>query len=89
MTKTYSTYEAKARFSEVLRSVRQGRSVFVSYRGREVAEIRPVEPRESAAERLRLLETRGVVGQLGETAIELTPIVRRRGALFRYLSGRS
>ena len=38
----YSTYEAKARFSEVLRHVREGRTVTVSYRGEPVAEIRSI-----------------------------------------------
>ena len=41
---TYSTYEAKARFSEVLRQVRAGTTVTVTYRGEPVAEIRPIEP---------------------------------------------
>ena len=42
MTITYSTYEAKARFSEVLRQVREGKTVTISYRGEPAAEIRPI-----------------------------------------------
>ena len=42
MNPTYSTYEAKARFSEVLRLVREGTPVTVTYRGDPVAEIRPI-----------------------------------------------
>ncbi len=33
----YSTYEAKARFSELPRKVRDGASMIVIYRGEEVA----------------------------------------------------
>ena len=40
---TYSTYEAKARFSEVLRQVREGATITISYRGEPVAEIRPIQ----------------------------------------------
>ena len=38
MAITYSLYEAKARFSEVIRQVRSGRTVSVSYRGVSRAE---------------------------------------------------
>ena len=37
MNPVYSTYEAKARFSEVLRMVREGASVTISYRDHPVA----------------------------------------------------
>ena len=40
MALSYSIYEAKARFSEVIRQVREGKTVTVSYRGEPVAEIR-------------------------------------------------
>ncbi|MYA59219.1 MAG: type II toxin-antitoxin system prevent-host-death family antitoxin, partial [Chloroflexi bacterium] len=33
MATTYSTYEAKAKFSEVIRRVREGETVVVSYHG--------------------------------------------------------
>lgn len=39
----YSTYDAKARFSEVIRHVREGRTVIVTYQGDPVAEIRPLD----------------------------------------------
>ena len=38
----YSAYDAKTRFSEVLRKVRDGKTVTVSYRGKPVAEIRAI-----------------------------------------------
>ena len=43
MNLTLSTYEAKARFSEVIRLVREGRTVHISYHGKPVAEIRPIQ----------------------------------------------
>ena len=59
---TYTTYEAKARFSEVMRQVREGKTVTVSYRGEPVAEIRPLEKRkQTLEERIRELELRGVL----------------------------
>ena len=62
MNLTFSTYEAKARFSEVIRLVREGRTVQVSYHGKPVAEIRPIEEKtKSLEEHLADLERRGVV----------------------------
>ena len=59
---TYTTYEAKARVSEVMRQVREGKTVTVSYRGEPVAEIRPLEKRkQTLEERIKELELRGVL----------------------------
>lgn len=85
----YSTYEAKARFSEVLRHVREGRTVTISYRGEPVAELRPLR-RESTdlEERLADLERRGILTPRPKQRkpIELgTPVP---GALERFLADR-
>ena len=48
MSITYSAHEAKARFAEMLRRVRSGETVTVSYRGEAVAEVRPL-PQDNAA----------------------------------------
>ena len=85
----YSTYEAKARFSEVLRHVREGKTVTISYRGEPVAEIRPLR-RESTdlEERLADLERRGILTPRPKNPkpIELgTPVP---GALKRFLADR-
>ncbi|WP_419860545.1 type II toxin-antitoxin system Phd/YefM family antitoxin [Candidatus Palauibacter sp.] len=85
----YSTYEAKARFSEVLRHVREGKTVTISYRGDPVAEIRPLR-RESTdlEERLADLERRGILSPRPKDPkpIELgTPVP---GALKRFLADR-
>ncbi len=58
---TYSTYEAKARFSEILRQVREGKTVYISYHGETVAEVRPLEEPADLRERLERLEEQGVL----------------------------
>lgn len=58
----YSTYEAKARFSEVLRHVREGKTVTISYRGEPVAEIRPLSKKPTTLEaRVAELERQGAI----------------------------
>lgn len=87
--KTYSTYEAKAKFSEILRQVRQGRTVRVSYRGKPVAEIRPIGGADaSLARRLERLEERGVLIRPPERAGPLEVVRHRPGALDRFLADR-
>ena len=90
MTLTYSIYEAKARFSEVIRRVREGRTVTVSYRGEPVAEIRPVERRREATldERLDELRRRGVLVPAANPKQPFRPVARRPGALARFLAER-
>ena len=89
MTDTYSTYEAKAKFSEILRKVREGKHVYITYRGKEVAEIRPIEEKEETMEeRIQSLRERGVlVGPVNRNA-PIKPIARRPGALKRFLEER-
>jgi prevent-host-death family protein len=85
----YSTYEAKARFSEILRRVREGDTILVSYHGRPVAEIRPVTPeRDPVAARLRDLERRDVLQRATARGVSLKPVARRPGALQRFLKDR-
>ena len=86
---TYSTYEAKARFSEILRKVRNGETVLVSYRGKEVAEIRPVREKElTTEEKLKRLEERGVIVRGRGSVKDLKPIANRPGAVQRFLDSR-
>ena len=89
MPDTYSTYEAKAKFSEILRKVREGKHVYITYRGREVAEIKPIEKKEETLEeRIQKLRERGVlVGPVNRDA-PIKPIARRPGALKRFLEER-
>ena len=85
----FSTYEAKARFSEVLRLVREGHPVTITYRGTPVAEIRPID--DSGASpleaRVRELERHGevvTVDRKGERGV----FQRKPGALQRFLEER-
>ena len=89
MGKVYSTYEAKARFSELLRQVREGKTVTISYRGEPVAELRPIGPRKTTIEaRLDALERRGVlVRQPGERKL-MKGGHHVPGALERFLADR-
>ena len=90
MAITYSVYEAKARFSEVIRLVRNGKTVTVSYRGEPVAEIRSISPRESPTldERLQDLERRGALVRSAMARRTFEPVARRPGALSRFLAER-
>jgi prevent-host-death family protein len=88
MTYTYSTYEAKSRFSELLQRVRAGHRVLISYRGRVVAELRPTEANLEPAEVMKELEAAGVLVPGAPSAVRLAPIRRRRGALARFLASR-
>ena len=93
MSDTYSTYEAKARFSEILRRVREGRTVTVSYHGEPVAEIRPIRKAAGIAGRLDRLEDRGVLRRpdpAGAARPAIPSLVKRRaGALERFLAERA
>ncbi len=90
MAITYSVYEAKARFSEVIRQVRAGKTVIVSYRGEPVAEIRSIahQPRPTLDERLRDLERRGSLVRSATARRTFEPVERRPGALSRFLAER-
>lgn len=84
----YSTYEAKARFSEVLRRVREGRTITVTYHGEPVAEIRPLDRPGGSAARMDWLRSRGLLSVAGERPRALEPLARRPGALRRFLDER-
>lgn len=86
----YTTYQAKARFSEVMRLVREGRTVQVSYHGKPVAEIRPIEAKKkSIEEHFDDLERRGIVSPPADPGAFLPgPVVHRPGALQRFLDER-
>jgi prevent-host-death family protein len=89
MAQTYSTYEAKARFSEVMRKVRAGQRIVIAYRGQRVAEIRPIEDAERGLEkRLARLEDEGLLSPRREPTGALRPLARRAGALRRFLESR-
>jgi prevent-host-death family protein len=85
---TYSTYEAKSRFSEIIRKVKAGRRVMVTHHGVQVAEIRPVEkPPETLAQRIAALERDGRIAKAAGP-VEVPMVARRPGALARFLAER-
>ena len=90
MTINYSLYEAKARFSEVIRQVREGKTITVSYRGEPVAEIRSIRRRQKPTldERLKELERSGSLVHSAIPRRKLRPVERRPGALSRFLAER-
>lgn len=88
MSKTHSTYDAKARFSEILRKVRSGQTVRITYHGEEVAEIRPISgDEETLADSLSRLEERGVLDR-SKGKMRFEALTQRPGALERFLESR-
>jgi prevent-host-death family protein len=83
----YSTYEAKTRFSELLKKVREGRTITVTYHGRAVAEIRPLDRHSGTAARIEWLTSRGeVVPAVARGKLPVGPA--QPGALKRFLDER-
>ena len=91
MARTYSIYEAKARFSEVIREVREGETVTVSYRGEPVAEIRAIRQSKlpTLDERLDHLERRGALVRNAGAGRDFRKVAERTGALARFLAERA
>jgi prevent-host-death family protein len=88
MSNTYPTWEAKAKFTELLRRVRGGHVVRISWRGKEVAELRPLAAaRESFPERLARFEGCGIVTRPRNQFLPRV-VARRPGALRRFLAER-
>ena len=90
MTINYSIYEAKAKFSEVIRQVRKGKSITISHRGKPVAEIRSIEQQRTPTldERLGDLESSGVLVRPTLPKQTFRPVESRPGALARFLAER-
>ena len=88
MSNRYSTYDAKAKFSEILRKVRTGQHVIVSSRGEAVAEIRPVYEAGGTEKVLRDFEERGVLSRATAPTGKLKPLARKPGSLKRFLKSR-
>lgn len=89
MAARYSLYEAKAKLSEILRRVREGDSVTITYRGEAVAEVRPVKRKpRTLEERVRELEGRGAIVASAGRRGGLRRVALRPGALKRFLTAR-
>ena len=88
MSNTYSAYEAKARFSEIMRRVRAGQRVMISYRGQTVAEVRPIYSTGRLDRTLRELEQEGILESPRAPEGRLEPLGNKPGALARFLESR-
>jgi prevent-host-death family protein len=84
----FSTYEAKARFSELLRRVRAGRTVTVTYHGKPVAEIRPLERSGGTDARTEWMRSCGPLSVPERAPRGFAPVAPRPGALRRFLEDR-
>lgn len=89
MSETYSTYEAKAKLSEILRKVEAGRTVVISRHGRAIAEVRPAPRSADVAERIEELARQGVVVTAPVDKAKWKRVARRPGALRRFLEDRN
>ena len=90
MKDLYSTYEAKAKLSEILRQVRSGKTIRISRRGEPIAEIRPIEQRPPGWEgRVRELSDQGVIMRSRNPGGKLEHIQAKPGALKRFLAERN
>ncbi len=89
MKESYSIYEAKTRFSELLRQVRHGRPVVITDRKVPVARLVAFRASESFEDRVRMLEERGVLqGPAKADLSQFRPIATRPGAVKRFLAER-
>ena len=88
MARPYPVHEAKAKLSEILRRVKRGRSVSISERGREIAQVVPVARATDLATRVAELERDGLIRHGRGGIRTITPLARRRGALARFLGSR-
>ena len=75
------TKQLKNQLSQYLRQVRAGETVTVTDRGRAVAELRGVDPTPSSeVERLRELDTAGLITTGSGRFRDIRPARLRRGA---------
>ncbi len=91
MPPTFTTYEAKARLSELLRRVRAGERIVITSHGEPVAELRPIEEKtETLDERFERLKREGRISEAvpGSTVLGIRPIAARPGGLKRFLESR-
>ena len=85
----YSVSEAKTHFSQMLREVREGKTITISYRGEAVAEIRSIQCGPLAVEeRLEELERRAILVRPTGPRQPLKVGPKRQGTLKRFLMER-
>jgi len=89
MRDTFSLYEAKAKLSAIVRQVREGRSFTITLHGEPVAELRPLaKSAPDVAARADALAERGILVRPAQKRAQPGLVVRRPGALKRFLDER-
>ena len=93
MEQEVSVYEAKAKLSEILRRVRNGKQVTITYRGQKVARVIPYreEAAETFEERTKRLIAAGLIKPAKRSPAEALKRFKPflpRGALQRFLRDR-
>jgi prevent-host-death family protein len=88
VARSYSVDEAKAKLGEILLRVKQGRSVTISERGREIARLVPIGKQDALGCRLDYVESSGQLTRATGNPTDIRPIARRPGALRRFLRSR-
>lgn len=88
MRDTYSVYEAKAKLSQIIRSVKNRCPVTITERGTPVARVVPVEMHngKSLESRLKELESRGILLPAEKDPAALKTIKYIKGAVKRFLT---
>jgi len=90
MKTRYSIYNAKTHLSEIIRLVRQDKSVVITDRGRDVARVVPVEKAAGLEGRIKELERSGALSaETRAVSGGIAAVARRPGALKRFLDSRS
>ena len=85
----FSVYEAKAKLSQILRLVKQGKRVTITERGRGVAHVVPLQEEEGLEHRIADLVVAGVLSPRPAVRPgDVKPGVHRPGALARFLQER-
>ncbi|MCB0317502.1 MAG: type II toxin-antitoxin system prevent-host-death family antitoxin [Bdellovibrionales bacterium] len=88
MSKEFSTYEAKAKFSEILRMVRDGTVCTITYRGKPVAQLVPIQEEETFEDRIEKLKKEGSIRPSKINSSTLQSVESIPGALQRFLDER-
>lgn len=86
MSETYSIYEAKTHFSQLVKKVKQGKEIIINERGTPVGKLIPIKIKENFKERLSQLTARGRVVSAKSSSIPKG--VKKAGGLKRFLEDR-
>lgn len=85
--KSFSIYEAKAKLSELLRTIKRGGEVIITDRGKPVAKVVPYTEEYDIEKILKRLKQSGHLVE-AKTAVKFPAGVKIRGALNRFLEER-